>query len=262
MAYLLVCTTALLVAGLTFFSGFGLGTLLMPAFAVFFPLQIAIAATAVVHLANNLFKLILVGRDAHWPTVLVYGIPASLGAIAGAFALSLSIGIPPLLTYHLGAGEHQITVVKLVVAMVIAGFAALELWPRFDELSFSRRYVALGGVISGFFGGLSGHQGALRSAFLLRAGLTKDQFVATRVCGAVIVDVSRLAVYGATLVLADLQQLRAGGGFGLVAAAAVSAFVGSFVGSRLVRKVTMTGLRRFVGGALILLAAALAAGLI
>ena len=32
---------------------------------------------------------------------------------------------------------------------------------------------------SGFFGGLSGMQGALRSAFLARAGLSKEAFVAS-----------------------------------------------------------------------------------
>ena len=38
----------------------------MPAFALFFPVPIAIAATALIHLANNLFKVYLVGRDADW----------------------------------------------------------------------------------------------------------------------------------------------------------------------------------------------------
>ena len=37
MDYLLVCTAALLVSGLTLISGFGLGTLLTPVFALFFP---------------------------------------------------------------------------------------------------------------------------------------------------------------------------------------------------------------------------------
>lgn len=55
--YVVLCLTALLVSGLTLFSGFGLGTLLMPAFAIFFPIEIAVAMTAFVHLANNLFKL-------------------------------------------------------------------------------------------------------------------------------------------------------------------------------------------------------------
>ena len=34
MSYLVICSVALLASGLTFFSGFGLGTLLLPAFAL------------------------------------------------------------------------------------------------------------------------------------------------------------------------------------------------------------------------------------
>jgi len=54
MDYALVLVVSLVAAGVTLFSGFGLGTVLMPAFALVFPLPVAAAATAVVHLANNL----------------------------------------------------------------------------------------------------------------------------------------------------------------------------------------------------------------
>jgi uncharacterized membrane protein YfcA len=61
VSYLLVFAMAFLASGLTFFSGFGLGTLLLPAFALFFPIEQAVALTAVVHFLNGLFKLGLVG---------------------------------------------------------------------------------------------------------------------------------------------------------------------------------------------------------
>lgn len=64
LSYIIICIVAIIVSALTLFSGFGLGTVLMPAFALFFPLPVAIAATAVVHLANNIFKAILVGKKA------------------------------------------------------------------------------------------------------------------------------------------------------------------------------------------------------
>ena len=70
MDYLVITLTALFASGLTLFSGFGLGTVLMPVFALFFPLPTAIAATAVVHLANNLFKAGLMGKQADRRTVL------------------------------------------------------------------------------------------------------------------------------------------------------------------------------------------------
>ena len=63
MDYFVICAVAVLASGVTLFSGFGLGTVLMPAFALFFPVPVAIAATAVVHLANNLFKFVLVGPE-------------------------------------------------------------------------------------------------------------------------------------------------------------------------------------------------------
>ncbi|TMA50932.1 MAG: sulfite exporter TauE/SafE family protein, partial [Deltaproteobacteria bacterium] len=66
MQYALVAGVALFVSALTLFSGFGLGKLLMPAFALFLPVPVAVSATAVVHFANNLFKLVLVGRKADW----------------------------------------------------------------------------------------------------------------------------------------------------------------------------------------------------
>ena len=68
--------------------------------------------------------------------------------------------------------------VKLVVGAVIIAFVALELSPTFAALSFDRRFLPFGGCISGFFGGLSGHQGAFRSMFLIKAGIGKEQFIA------------------------------------------------------------------------------------
>lgn len=69
MELALIGIVALLTAGVTLFSGFGLGTILMPVFALFFPVPVplAIAATAVVHLANNVFKFGLMAKQADWP---------------------------------------------------------------------------------------------------------------------------------------------------------------------------------------------------
>jgi len=53
----------------------------------------------------------------------------------------------------------------------------LEMSPRFQQWSLDKKYLPLGGLLSGFFGGLSGHQGALRSAFLIKSGLSKESFI-------------------------------------------------------------------------------------
>lgn len=88
---------------------------------------------------------------------------------------------------------------KGVIGSLIVLFALLELSPRFQALAFPPRWLPVGRALSGYFGGFSGNQGALRSVFLLKAGLSKDAFVATGVVSAVIVDAMRFSVYGATV---------------------------------------------------------------
>lgn len=78
MEFVLICTVALFTSGLTLFSGCGLGTLLMPAFALFFPVPLAIAATAVVHLANNIFKVVLVGKNTNWDVIARFALPGAV----------------------------------------------------------------------------------------------------------------------------------------------------------------------------------------
>ena len=259
MQYALVAGVAVFVAGLTLFSGFGLGTLLMPAFALFLPVAVAVAATAVVHLANNLFKVVLVGRKASWAVVVRFGLPAAVGAIVGAMLLGRLANVPPLLRYSLGSAVCVVTPVKLTVAVLMLVFALFELHPGLRGLSFDRRYLLLGGLLSGFFGGLSGHQGALRSAFLVKAGLGPRAFIGTSVVVAVLVDLARLAVYGV--------EFRGAGVFGgdvgrLVLTATVAAFVGSFVGARLVHRATLPELQVLVAVLLLIVAVGLDSGLI
>src|SRR4030067_597430 len=114
MEYFVVCLVAVLVSALTLFSGFGLGTVLMPAFALFFPVPIAIAATAVVHLANNVFKVILVGRNANWDVVRRFALPGAFAAIFGALVLNWFAQSSPLFIYQIGGQTHSITTTKLV----------------------------------------------------------------------------------------------------------------------------------------------------
>jgi hypothetical protein len=260
MEYLVVCMVAVIVSGLTLFPGFGLGTVLMPAFALFSPVPVAVAATAVVHLANNLFKAGLVGRKADRSVVLRFAVPGAAAAIFGALLLNYFASVPPVFSYQLGGKTHEISWVGLAIGVLIIVFAFLDLLPRFEKLSFDRKYLSLGGLLSGFFGGLSGIQGALRSAFLIKAGLEKEAFIGTSTLSAVIVDLARLLVYGLSFYAASFAKIPPGMG-GLTLAATLAAFLGSFIGARLMKKVTLRTVQTLVGGMLILVGAGLASGL-
>jgi uncharacterized membrane protein YfcA len=257
MTYLVICAVALLASGLTFFSGFGLGTLLLPAFALFFPIEQAIAMTAVVHLLNGLFKFALVGRHADRAVVVRFGVPAILAAFLGAWSLSWLAGVAPVYRYFAFGHAFEVAPVKLAVGLVLLAFALVELLPRLLDLSFKPRYMPLGGALSGFFGGLAGMQGALRSAFLARAGLSKEAFIATGVTIALLIDFSRLGVYAkATIGVGEQLDYR------LLAAAVLSAFLGAFFGNRSLKKMTMPAVQKIVAASLFLVALALILGMI
>jgi uncharacterized membrane protein YfcA len=255
--YLLIGGAAALASFLTLFSGFGLGTLLLPVMALFFPIDLAIALTAVVHALNNLFKCWLLGRHADGAVVVKFGLPAILAALLGAWLLVYLSDLPPLLTYQIFGREAHIMPVKLVVAVLMVVFAWFELRPRGASWALTPRYLPLGGVLSGFFGGLSGHQGALRSAFLIKAGLTKEGFIATGVVISLMVDIPRIAMYGVSL-----PGLHLAGNHLLLAVAVLAAFGGAWLGNRLLTKVTLRLVQFLVALMLGGIAAALGSGLI
>ncbi len=254
--YIVISLVALVASLLTLFSGFGLGTILMPVMAIFFPIDVAITLTAIVHLLNNLFKLAFLGRYASWNAVLQFGAPAFVAAFAGAKVLFWLQKVDPICTYVIGTRVFEVTPVKLAIVALIIFFVVLELRPWFQKLTFPKELMPVGGAISGFLGGISGHQGALRSAFLIKSGLTKEAFIATGVVIACLVDFSRLSVYIPNLTGHLIGRER------LILAAALAAFAGVFLGTRLLKKITMEFVQKTVSAMLFVIAVLLAAGLI
>lgn len=257
MDAVLIFTVAFAASGLTFFSGFGLGTLLLPAFAIFYPIELAVASTAVVHFLNGLFKLALVGRYANWRVVLRFGVPAVAAAFLGAWLLIRLTDFRPIATYSIGGLHATILPVKLVVGGLLLFITLVELSPRFETVALPPRYVPFGGFLSGFFGGISGMQGALRSAFLIRVGLSKEAFIGTGVVVATLIDITRLGVYGDAL-MSQREQLN----YAILSGAVLAAFAGAALGNRFLRKLTLATLQRFVGIMLAIVAVSLMAGLL
>jgi uncharacterized protein len=257
LEYLLICVTALAASLLTFFSGFGLGTILLPVLALFFPIDIAIALTGIVHLLNNLFKLILVGKYAVLKVVLKFGLPAIVAAFAGAELLFTLTEIKSITSYTLGESIFFITPVKLIIAILMITFSILELLPKFKQLQFKENKLFIGGILSGFFGGLSGHQGALRSAFLIKLGLSKESFIATGVVIACLIDFTRLSVYFSKFVGTGVSD-----NLYLLTSATLSAFIGAYFGNKLLKKVTLDFIQTFVAVMIMMIAIGLGSGLI
>lgn len=257
MQYIIICSVALLGSALTLFSGFGLGTLLVPVFGLFFPIEIAISLTAIVHFLNNIFKLFLLGKYAVKNVLMRFGIPSVIAAFLGAFLLGELGDLGTLFSYTLVGKTFNVLPIKLVISLLMLAFALLELVPSFSKLQFDEKYLSLGGTLSGFFGGLSGNQGALRSAFLVRLNLSKESFIASGVAVACMVDISRLSIYSRQLFLSSNQL-----DINLVIAATLSAFTGAYFGNKWMKKITLRTIQLLVATLLVIFAVLLGSGII
>lgn len=241
MEFVLIPLTAFGAALLTFFSGFGLGTLLLPIFLMFFSIQEAILLTASVHLINNLFKGSIVASHIQGATLITFGIPSIVGAWIGAEVLTLMGSGPPIFQYSIGGHSFSVFSTNLAIGILMIIFTLFELIPKLEKLEFDSKWMIPGGILSGFFGGFSGHQGALRSAFLIRTGLSKEAFIATGTAIAIGVDLTRIGKYLSEpgWLLLNQNQL-------LIILAILSAATGSILGKKLLKKTTMQHIKKMV----------------
>lgn len=266
MDYIIVAIAVVFGAGLTFFSGFGLGTLMLPVFSIFFDVSIAVGATAVVHLSNNLFKFALVHKYIHYPTLWRFGIIAAIFGAIGGYLLQLIDHLPVIANYSLGSHDCEITFVKLVVGILMIFFAIFDLAPNLIKFNFTQKHLPIGGALSGFFGGVSGHQGAFRATFLAKMGLSKEQFIGTSNAISLGVDIARLIAYYLTAMYVADQGNKFADAFtdgkGLLITGIVFAFLGTIIGKQLVKKTTIEGIQKTVGVLLILTGILMGSGII
>ena len=242
---------------LTFFSGFGLGTILTPAMMIFFPTEVAIAFTGLVHFSNNIFKFFLVGKNIDKKVLIRFGLPSVIAALIGAYLLILIDSDIVIFSYYFFDKKIDVILVKFLISILLIIFAIIDLIPQVNNLHFDKKYLPLGGFLSGFFGGLSGNQGALRSAFLVKHGLEKSVFVATTVAISSLVDITRLSVYSTNFMNLNYSDFYQLGVFSVV-----SAVAGSLIGNKLLKKVTIEQIKKLVALLLFLLGISLLIGIL
>ena len=257
MEYIVVGFVAFLASLLSFFSGFGLGTLLMPAFALFLPVDIAIGLTAVVHFLNNIVKFLLTGKKVHKQAFIRFGLTAIPAAFLGAFLLIYLTESQKSFSFSLFNSTFSIIPVNAIIGIVMIVFALLDLSKGMKRMTFDKNKLWIGGLLSGFFGGLSGHQGALRSAFLINFGLSKESFVATGIAIALMVDLVRMATYASRYVQSGLSDYLT-----ILIVALLAAFSGAIGGRILLKKITIQFIRQLVAVLLILVGVGLITGII
>ncbi len=239
---------------LSFYSGFGLGTLLMPIIAIFFPLPIAIGLTAIIHLAHNLLKSGLLWKSIDWSIAIRFGGAALVASIPGALLLKGLSEVAPIKRYDFFSIHAEVSILHICIGLLLILFATLEAVPH---KMAKIKNLFFGGALSGFFGGLSGNQGAFRSAFLMQVGRDKQEFIATNAIIAVAVDLARLTVYGLNFASLWENMSRT-----LLSVTIGSAFGGICLGMILLKRITFHFIKRSIVTLLYLIAILFILGII
>lgn len=158
--------------------GFGIGSLLTPLLALRLDMPTAVAAVALPHAAATALRCWRLRHAIDWSVAGRFGLLSALGGLIGA-----------LLYTRLGGA---LLTLVLAALLILTGVSGLTTFPR--QLNVRRTAWALG-LVSGFFGGIAGNQGGVRSAALMTFGLTPLAFVATATVTALLVDLARTPVY-------------------------------------------------------------------
>jgi len=176
---ILIVVVAFIAAALTVPAGFGLSTMLTPVVLFVMEPHEAIAVVAIVHGAHNAAKYYSLKIHVDFEAIKHYGIWLVIGAIIGALLQNM---VP----------QEPLLILIGCFLIILPILTLSEDWTGYKIPEANDR---IGGFGSGFMGGLSGHQGALRAMFLSRRLTNKMSFAATASILALCVDLTRIPIY-------------------------------------------------------------------
>jgi len=215
MTFMYVIMLTLIASMAGTITGFGTSTLLVPILSLQFPLTETLLFVGVVHWFGDIWKMLFFKRGANWRLILLFGITGILVTFLGARL----------------AGVFDETMLKKSLGGFLVAYVAF-LWtnPKW-KLPKTDTNALLGGGVSGFFAGLFGVGGAIRSTFLSVYNLDKSVFLFTSGAIGLLIDSSRIVGYfsgGIRLTGYSLQML--------IAAVAIS-LLGAYIAKQVVDKI-------------------------
>jgi hypothetical protein len=221
---LVVAGVAVLAGFVAAVSGFGIGSLLTPTFALQAGTKAAVAAVSIPHLVGTLQRYWILRRHVDRRMLFAFGLTSAAGGLAGALA-------------HIWLSSRLLALV-FGVLLIVAALAEATGWMA--RIHWGKRSAWIAGAISGAFGGLVGNQGSIRSAAMLGFDVPKESFVATATAIGLFVDAARLPVYLASQWRDMVEQ------WPLVLAATIGVCIGTVIGSRVLPRIERTTFRRIV----------------
>jgi uncharacterized membrane protein YfcA len=209
-----LAVVAVMAGAVASLAGFGIGSLLTPLLALRTGIGIAVAGVSIAHFFGTALRFFLVRKFLNKQVLLSFGLTSAAGGLLGALLHNI----------------FQNVVLTIIFGCLLILAGTLGLTGLSDKLRFKGFVTWLAGGASGFFGGLVGNQGGIRSAALLGFELDKSQFVATATGIALMVDLARVPVYLA------VQWDQIASIWRLVLIATIGVLVGTVFGKKVLEK--------------------------
>lgn len=210
-------------------AGFGSSTIALPLSLLIFDFKTALILVAFLHIFGN------IGRIGFFRFGLDKNILLKFGLISVFFTVVGAI----LVNFTSQGTLKGILGIFLIIYPVMS-------WSGKFKLKVSNASTLLGGSLSGFFAGLIGTGGALRSAFLSAFQLPKEKYIATAAVIALAVDATRIPIY---LKQGYLDKNL----YWFVPVVFILALAGSFAGKKIVDKIPQIFFRKFVLAAIFII---------
>jgi len=176
---LAIAVLTVIAAGVGTLTGFGTSTIMVPALLLFLPLPQTLLIVGMIHWFGDIWKMVLFRTGIRWRLILLFGLAGMAASYGGA---SIVFEVP------------EGTLQRVLGGFLLMYVLYIFLKPTLKVPQRSATAIA-GGALSGFFAGVFGVGGAIRTAFLSAFDLPKAVFIATAGAIAFMIDVSRLATY-------------------------------------------------------------------
>ena len=151
-------------------AGFGIGSFLIPLVSIQTGAKFAIALMSLPHFIGNSVRFWLLKSKINRRILIRFGLLSAAGGLIGA-----------LIHVFFVSNVLQIIFSSMLILAGILGVLQVSERLRLGKLSGS-----IVGFASGFFGGLVGEQGGIRSVALLGFDIEKEAFIATATATALI----------------------------------------------------------------------------
>lgn len=203
--------------------GFGSSVFFVPMASYFMDFQTVLGITALFHLSSNITKIGFFRKGFDKKLILYLGTPAVLFVALGAFLSKYAN--PEILTFILG--------------LFLIVFALLFLIHKNLKIGATKKNALIGGSLSGLFAGLLGTGGAIRGATMSAFDLNKEKFIATSAVIDLGIDLSRSIVYinNGYVHWEDMY---------LIPILVVVSIVGTYLGKKVLDRITQAQFKRFV----------------